>query len=259
MHSTKSQRIAPWFASQPRAGIYLLLIFWPLTAMVLFFDSLALRAMGIDGQVWSNFMAPIYLLILLPALRPEQRLMALVFLPIATVGEFVFSLLFQLYTYADGMVPFYVPFGHAILFGTGLIFCNQPWTERYTPQLRWGLLAFHSALLSGAIIVFGDTLSALFTVLLSYILYRSRLRLFYLVMGILVLFVEVVGTRFGCWYWDPAPVHGLFHAVNPPVAALSCYVLADILVIRITRRMLKHQRNVTKRREVKTSRTTCLK
>lgn len=239
MHTRVLRLIAPWRTSQPASGIYLLILFWPLTALVLFFDSLYVRDIGVQGQLFSNLMAPLYLVVLLPNLYPEQRLMALVFLPVATIGEFVFSLLFQLYTYADGTVPFYVPFGHAILFGTGLVFCNLSWTTRYMPQIRWVLLAFHAALLSGVIIGMGDTLSAFFTLPLSYIFYRSRLRLFYLVMGVLVLFVEVVGTRFGCWYWDPEPVYGLLHAVNPPVAAFCCYVVADILVIRITRRLLK--------------------
>ncbi len=189
------------------------------------------------GQSFSNVMAPLYLLLVLSSLQPAQRTMALVFLPVAIGGEFVFSLVFRLYTYAEGGVPFYVPFGHAILFAMGLIFSDMPWVVRHTRLLRWGLLIFHTALIGGVVLLLGDTLSACFAVPLAFILYRSRLRLFYLVMGVLVLYIELVGTLFGCWYWHPRPVGGLLHAVNPPVAAFCCYVVADILVIRITRRI----------------------
>jgi hypothetical protein len=205
--------------------------------VVLVFDSLAIRASNLDGPMLSNIMAPLYLLLVMPSLQPFQRTMALVFLPVAIGGEYLFSLVFRLYTYAEGSVPFYVPFGHAILFATGLIFCELPWVERHTRLLRWGLLAFHTALIGGAVFVLGDTLSACFAVPLAYILYHSRLRLFYLVMGVLVLYVELVGTILGCWYWHPWPAGGALHAVNPPVAAFCCYVVADILVIRITRRI----------------------
>lgn len=229
----------PWFSSERHDGRYLLILFLPLTAMVLFFDSLFVKSQGIDGQLLSNVMATLYLLLLLPSLQPIQRIMTLVFLPVAVVGEYVFSLVFQLYIYAEISVPFYVPPGHAILFGTGLIFCDTVWAQEHTPQLRWGLLAFHLALIFGAIIGLGDTLTALFLIPLTYILYRSRLRLFYLVMGVLVLYVEVIGTLFGCWRWVPFPIHGLLHAVNPPVGAFCCYVVADILVVKITRRLMR--------------------
>jgi hypothetical protein len=227
----------PSALATPPSHLLLLVIFWPLTAIVLAFDSQAVRAIGIHGQLFSNLMAPLYMLLLLPALQPRQRTMLLVFLPVAIGGEYVFSLVFHLYTYADGGVPFYVPFGHAILFGTGLIFSGLPWVVAHTRQLRWALLAVHASLLGGAIFALGDTLTAVFTLVLVLILYHSRVRLFYLVMGIPVLYVELVGTAFGCWFWHPEPAAGLLHAVNPPVGAFSCYVLADILVMRITRRI----------------------
>lgn len=229
---------SPWFAQHKGNGIYLLVIFWPLTALVLFFDSLTMRAVVPYGQLFSNIMAPLYLLLLLPALQRDQRLMALVFVPIAVAGEYVFSLVFELYTYIEGTVPFYVPFGHAILFGTGLVLSDLPWTVAHTSQVRWALVAFHAALLTAAILVLGDTLTALFTLPLLIILYHSRLRVFYLIMGVLVLYVELVGTVLGCWYWDPMPARWL-HAVNPPVGAFCCYVAADILTVRVTRRLLR--------------------
>ena len=52
-------------------------------------------------------------------------------------------------------------------------------------------------------------------------------------MGVLVLYIELVGTALGCWVWDPAPF-GVLRTTNPPVGAFVCYVIADILVMKIS-------------------------
>jgi len=52
-----------------------------------------------------------------------------------------------------------------------------------------------------------------------------------LAMGVLVLYIELLGTALGCWSWDAAPF-GLLQTTNPPVGAFVCYVIADIVVIQ---------------------------
>jgi hypothetical protein len=73
-------------------------------------------------------------------------------------------------------------------------------------------------------------------VLFILILYRKRGRPFYLIMGVLVLYIELVGTALGCWVWGAAPF-GVLHTTNPPVGAFACYVIADILVMKIASRL----------------------
>jgi hypothetical protein len=127
--------IQPWIAEKQRNALPLIIMFAPLTALVLFFDSQILRTHQSNlfanghslGQLYSNGMAVLYFLLLLPALQRTQRVMALVFLPIAVVGEYLFSLVFHLYTYAEHSVTIYVPLGHAIMFGTGLLLCDTAW------------------------------------------------------------------------------------------------------------------------------------
>ncbi len=97
------------------------------------------------------------------------------------------SLLFGLYTYKFGAVPFYVPFGHAILFSTGLLIAELPSVVAHEARVRWGLLAFHAGLFDGAVLALGDSLSAIFGALFVLILYRKRAHLLYLIMGVLVL------------------------------------------------------------------------
>jgi hypothetical protein len=210
--------------------------FAPIVLFALGADSRLLYQRGLDGQLVSNLAAPLYFLWVLSGLRPEQRLMAIVFVPFSALGEGLFSLVFGLYTYKSGAVPFYVPFGHAILFSTGLMITELPGVAAREAQVRWGLVAFHAALFGGAALALGDTLSAIFGALFLLILRRKGCRVFYLIMGVLVLYIELVGTALGCWFWEPAPF-GVLRTTNPPVGAFVCYVIADILVIKIAGRL----------------------
>jgi hypothetical protein len=210
--------------------------FVPLVILALGADSRLLLDMGINGQPFSNIAGPLYLLLVLRGLRSEQRLMALLFVPFSAVGEYLFSLIFQLYHYKFGTVPFYVPFGHAILFSTGLLIADLPIVRTHEQRVRQALLAIHLSLFSATLLLFHDTLSVLFGVLFAIILRRKGARPLYLLMGILVLYIELVGTYLGCWVWNPTP-WGILHTTNPPVGAFVCYVIADILVMKMTLRL----------------------
>jgi hypothetical protein len=226
---------APAEAPPLRRRQLLIAGFVPLVAAALAADSRLLLDTGINGQLFSNIAGPLYLLALLRGLGPEQRRMALIFVPFSAIGEYLFSLIFQLYHYKFGGVPFYVPFGHAILFSTGLLIADLPVVHAYERQVRQVLLAVHLFLFAGALLAFHDTLSAVFGIFFGIILWRKRARPFYLIMGLLVLYIEIVGTVLGCWVWNPTP-WGILHTTNPPVGAFVCYVIADILVMKLSRR-----------------------
>ena len=206
--------------------------FAPIVLFALLADSRVLLDRGFDGQFLSNLAAPLYFALVLVGLGPGERLMAIVFVPFSAVGEYIFSLVFQLYTYKFGAIPLYVPFGHAILFSTGLMIADLPLVRANEGRVRWALIAFHAGLFAGAALALGDTLSAVFGALFIVILLRKRGRPFYLIMGVLVLYIELVGTALGCWVWAPRPF-GALSTTNPPVGAFVCYVIADILVMKI--------------------------
>ncbi|KAB8145947.1 hypothetical protein F8S13_02400 [Chloroflexia bacterium SDU3-3] len=214
----------------------MILGFFPIVIFALGMDSRYVLERGVAGQIYSNLAAPFYMLLVLFALRPEQRLMAVVFVPFSALGEYIFSLVFQLYRYTAGEVPFYVPFGHAILFSTGLLIADTPLVRRHEQAVKRGLLAFHGGLFAVALLAWGDTLSALFGLVFLALMRRKGARPLYLIMGVLVLYIEVVGTQLGCWAWAANP-WGALHTTNPPVGAFVCYVIADVLVIKIARRL----------------------
>ena len=212
----------------------LIICFAPVVLAVLAADSRWLYERGIDAQILSNIAGPFYIWWLISALKPEQRLMTLIFVPFSAIGEGIFSLLFGLYTYKFGMVPIYVPFGHAIMFGTGLLIAESAPVVRHEARVRWALLLFHGGLILGALLWLGDTLSGIFGLLAIFVLYRKRFNVFYLIMGVLVLYIEWIGTWFGCWFWHLHPF-GLLSTTNPPVGAFVCYLIADLIVMRLAR------------------------
>ncbi len=223
-----------------RRRLWLIAGFVPIVLLALGADSRLLLERGIDGQIFSNIAGPLYLLLMLSGLRPQQRLTALLFVPFSALGEYIFSLVFQLYAYKFGTVPFYVPFGHAILLSTGMLIAELPIVQANDRLVRHGLLAFHGLLFGGALLLYGDTLSAIFGMLFAFMLWRRGPRPLYLIVGVLVLYIELVGTMFGCWVWDLTPFN-LLSTTNPPVGAFVCYVIADILVIKIARRITARQ------------------
>ncbi|MEL6438886.1 MAG: hypothetical protein AAFQ80_06485 [Cyanobacteria bacterium J06621_8] len=216
---------------------FILISFFPLTAMVLTIDSRQLLvSYGFDGQPFANILTIGYFLLLLFGIRPEQRLMALVFVPFSAVGEGIFSLLFGLYTYRLEMVPLYVPFGHGVLFTMGLLVAELSLIRDREAQLKPFLIILFSLLFSGAILLLHDSLSIIFGFVFLWVLSRKGYQTLYFIMGLLVLYVELTGTYWGCWAWTSHPFgQSWLQATNPPVGAFACYVLADIGVMKITR------------------------
>ena len=201
-----------------------LIIFWPLTALVLFCDSAYVRGAALRGQLLSDVLAPLFLLGLLPFLAPQQRRYVILLVPFSALGEGLFSLIFGLYTYAEGGVPLYVPFGHAILLGIGMLIADHPLVITHTPLVRWALIAFHGALIGGAWLALGDSLSAVFGLLFVLLMIRKRGRVLYLILGVLVLLLACVAglTAFGVTVYSLDTWHQGFG----PMLLLMAFVLA---------------------------------
>ena len=118
------------------------------------------------------------------------------------------------------------PFGHAILFSTGLVLADLAWLKRWD-ALRWILFGGQLVLFILAIALWHDTLSALLAVIFAWIVKRKGVRLLYGIMACLVLMVELCGTSLGCWVWQPESLSWL-QTTNPPVGAFVFYVLGDL-------------------------------
>jgi hypothetical protein len=209
---------------------FLLTSFWPLTALILWLDSSEV-ARYFDGQIFANLLAPLFLILLLIELPADKRLPVALFVPLSAFGEWLFSILFGLYEYRLGSVPIYVPFGHSILLGVGLLLAQSTLIVHYETFVRRWLLCFHGALIVGAWLWFGDTLSlwwgGTFLAFWFWVARQNKARTFSLIVGVLVLYIELLGTAWNCWVWAPAP-WGILQTVNPPVGAFACYVVGEL-------------------------------
>jgi hypothetical protein len=154
------------------------------------------------------------------------RLALLACLSFATAGELFLSLVWGLYDYRAGGVPWFVPPGHALLLCLGLT-----WAPHLSPRAAWLLpaaaLPFVLVLFCSGHDRFGGALFAVFALALL----RARTRSLYAGMFVLALGLELYGTWIGCWRWrDVVPWLGL-PTTNPPLAAGTFYCLLDVLVM----------------------------
>ncbi len=225
---------------------WLIIGFFPLVALVLGADSLGFAAdfVGIDlgvvgtveGQAIANSLAALFFLLLFWGLDVQERLMALIFIPFSALAEYLFSPVWEVYAYRLSAVPLYVPFGHAILFSTGLMLSKVSKLEDW-PQLQPILLGMLTLLFGGSILWLQDAFSAVLGLLFLLVLAWRGCRLVYPIMAFLVLYIELLGTGLGCWRWE-AQAFGVLPTTNPPFGAFVFYVFGDIAVLKLTRLLL---------------------
>ncbi|MDJ0799810.1 MAG: hypothetical protein QNJ51_23895 [Calothrix sp. MO_167.B12] len=215
---------------------FILISFPILVIFVLGLDSPQMSAKVFEGQYLVDILTVGYFFLLLFALRPDRRIMAMIFVPFALIGEFIFSLVFEMYSYRLGEVPIYVPFGHAILFSVGVLISELSFVSKYEKQMRPVFSSLYVILLSAVVVLFQDTLSVIFAVVFLWVLRRKGYQTLYFIMGFLVLYVELLGTAWGCWAWNTHPFNIFWlQTINPPIGAFVCYILADLGVMKITR------------------------
>ncbi|MBI3610422.1 MAG: hypothetical protein HY204_06955 [Nitrospirae bacterium] len=205
--------------------------FVPVTAAMLFLDSKWLLAHGLNGQMLDNILVPLYCYAMVRTM-PDERLkkIMLITIPVSAVGEVFLSMGIELYTYKFGYVPIYVPFGHAIVIGSGFQLLWRAGVHERAGVIINRFLIFYAALFLGVFLVFRDSFTVLLGLLFFIGVFAMKQRVIYMFMPIFVLFVEFVGTAFGCWVWSPRPF-GFLSATNPPVGSVMFYVYLDMIVM----------------------------
>lgn len=147
------------------------------------------------------------------------------------IGEYFFSVYLGMYTYRLENVPWYVPLGHAALFGRVYIFSKDALVRKYHKEIE----QFFSVIIAlfGAcyFILFNDVFGFLMTLTVFAILYfRPKDRLYFYTMYIVVALLEIGGTAFGAWKWPPI-AFGVFESLpsnNPPSGISLFYFLLDM-------------------------------
>ncbi len=165
---------------------------------------------------------------------PAERATLLACLVFATAGEVFLSLVWGLYEYRLGNLPWFVPPGHVLLFVLGV---------RLAPRLprnaEWWIAALALPLVGAFAWTGHDTFGPLLYALFLTCMALSPSRRLYATMFALSLAMELYGTWLGNWRWSATvPWLGLTTS-NPPLAAGAFYCVLDLLVVSTAARWFR--------------------
>jgi hypothetical protein len=211
---------------RPPRALLLILAWIPLA---LFADTRATTA-----QQWLLGLATTALLVVLTMAQPSLvRWQVGIVVVFATVIELVFSGWLGVYEYRLGAVPAYVPAGHGLVYLAALDFGQWDWARRHQRQLvRITVLV---VVLVAAYALAGDrhdALGAFWAVCLLGFLRWGRSPLLFVGAFWVVSWLEVLGTRWGVWTWQPMDtIVGWVPMGNPPSVAAGGYGWFDLVAV----------------------------
>ena len=143
----------------------------------------------------------------------------------ATAGEIFLSLVWGLYTYRLGNIPFFIPPGHVFLFWLGLVYAPQL-SRFFVGAIPVAAVAYGVYALAAGIDTFSVPLIGLF--LLCWL--QPQGRRLYSLMLVMALMLELYATWIGNWVWHANVPHFALSSNNPPIAAGSFYCMLDVLI-----------------------------
>jgi len=135
------------------------------------------------------------------------------------------SLVWGLYTYRLGNIPFFVPPGHVFLFWLGLVYAPQL-SRFFVGAVPLAAVAYGVYALAAGIDTFSVPLIGLF--LLCWL--QPQGRRLYSLMLVMALMLELYATWIGNWVWHANVPHFDLSSSNPPIAAGSFYCMLDVLI-----------------------------
>lgn len=158
----------------------------------------------------------------------EQMLYAVL---IAFAGEYAFSLGMGMYTYRLENIPHYIPMGHALVY-TGVLYFTKTAYSKNNKKLLEKVFTILIILWSSAFLIFkNDVFGFVLTIATLLILRKKpRERMFYLVMFIAVVYLEIIGTNYQCWWWPTTAwdVIPFLPSANPPSGISFFYFGLDL-------------------------------
>jgi hypothetical protein len=170
------------------------------------------------------------LLVREPALVRAQVGVVVVF---ATMVEYTFSPLLEVYTYRFDNVPAFVPPGHGLVYLSALALGRAALARALTGPLvalvvvAGGGWAAYGVLLAAR----PDALGAFWFACLLGFLRWGRQPTLYVGAFAIVSYLELLGTRLGTWSWQPVDPSGLVTIGNPPSGAAGGYGWFDLAAV----------------------------
>ena len=157
------------------------------------------------------------------ALVQAQTAVVIVF---ATLVEYTFSPVLEVYVYRLDNVPAFVPPGHGLVYLAALCLGRSGWFREHAR-----LLIAATVMAGGLYAAWGvsplaprpDVLGLFWYGCLLGFLAFGRSRLLYVGAFIVVTYLEVLGTWIGTWTWATTDPTGLVSIGNPPSGAAGGY------------------------------------
>ncbi|NVK52720.1 MAG: hypothetical protein HWD85_07270 [Flavobacteriaceae bacterium] len=197
----------------------------------LFFDSTYMTDVLPHNQHISTFFMLIGFVIVYSRVTSRYKSQMLYAVIIGVIGEYLFSIGLGMYTYRLGNIPHYVPPGHALVLVATIYFCKESIVKKYRKLLEKVFTVFILVYATLFLIFAGDVFGFIMSLLVVFLLRnKPRERLFYLSMYIVVAFLEIIGTNYGCWFW-PETAYDTFSflkSANPPSGISLFYFLLDL-------------------------------
>ncbi|MEO8108061.1 MAG: hypothetical protein ABI720_12160 [Actinomycetes bacterium] len=178
------------------------------------------------------------------------RMQTAVVIIFATLVEYTFSPLMEIYTYRFDNVPAFVPPGHGLVYLAALCMGRSSFFRAHARAL-----VTLTVVLGGFYALWGvsplaprtDVLGLFWYGCLLGFLAFGRSRLLYVGAFVVVTYLELIGTWWGTWAWQPYDPTGLVSMGNPPSGAAGGYGWFDLVAITVAPTLVRWWSGFTSR------------
>lgn len=190
-----------------------------------------------DGSLWTQRLLGLLTWALLAAVLVREstlvRVQTAIVVCFASLIEYTFSPLLEVYVYRFDNVPAYVPPGHGLVYLSALAVGRSRWVRAHLRACMAVVIG-----LGGAWALWGlfgpervDALGAFWYACLVGFLLWGPSRPLYVGAFVVVSYLEIVGTALGTWEWQPYDPTGIVAIGNPPSGAAGGYGWFDLAAI----------------------------
>jgi hypothetical protein len=215
---------------------------WWLLAAVLVYGPLALFLDSHSRAPWPDqyaigFVTFAVLWLASRSLSANDRSTIWICVVVATGFEALGSQVWGGYHYRFGGIPFFVPFGHGLIYVFGIGLAATSLVRRYERAFSLIVLGVAAGWALGGLTLLPpltgrtDVHGLLWLPLFAFVLLFSPRRAFFAALFLAVTDVEIFGTWFGCWKWLELTPWVNVASGNPPSAIAGGYAIIDGTVL----------------------------
>ena len=212
--------------------LFYALFFTIFTILALSIDSTFFTNKYFDGRQITNALSIVYFFLIFNVSDSKLKKLMIVMVFLSYIGELIFCKLLGMYNYRTESIPIYVPFGHSIVYASGVIYSQTNWAKKNEVILRKSFIIFFILLFLSVGLFLNDLFSLIFGSLFFLILKRKKWDNMYSFIALCVIFIELVGTYFQCWKWV-STTFNYIQTANPPMGAVFFYAGGDVLLVKI--------------------------